>query len=412
MKKIRLQSILTFLIATFSISLVEAQQWCNTSEVSIQSAEEDAFNAYVVNFNQNGGHLNTDIKTIPVVIHVVYNSATDSATMNFERVENAIDITNTYLRRQNPDTTNTHPDFAPVAKDMHIEVCLATRKPDGSIFNGVVYTSSFDNSQLFDVTKYLNIIVDPENTSANASTPWELTGSGIDGIFIGYDYFGYLDPGMDEAFNEGKVLAHETGHYLGLYHTFHNGLNYLGDCSVIYNDTIGDHCADTPLDWSFFPIPGDFCDIPMRYCDSGDSIRAQVENYMHYNRTECLNMFSNDQRTRMRACLDSARASLVSLENLIFTGVPCNLVSSSEYQSDENGFLLYPNPTHDMLYIENKTAEAIDKVSVYSQLGQLIYTSRPSEALKQIDLSRFESGVYFIKIETPNQNFVQKIIKQ
>lgn len=412
MKRLKLNSLLTIVGIMISLSSVLAQHWCAISEVSFNSAEEDAFNDYVIAFEQNGGHLNTDVKTIPVVVHVVYNNTNDSVTMNFTRIQKTIDQANLYLNRQNTDTINTHPSFKPLAKSTQIQLCLATKKPDGSSFNGVVYTPLFHETQLFDVKKYLNVIVDPNISAASASFPWELNSSIVDGVFIGYAFFGYLDPGMDDAGKEGKIFVHEIGHYLGLYHTFHEGFQYLGDCSVINDPTIGDRCADTPLDWSFFPIPGDTCDSPIRYCQNGDSIRAQVENYMHYNRDECLNMFSNDQRTRMRACLDSIRANLVTPENLTFTGVVCNPVLSISNAEFESSIKIYPNPTHNVFYIENKTDIAIRKINVYNQVGQLVTSINSNHATLKIDLSPFNAGIYFLEIEAINQKIVQKIIKQ
>ena len=56
----------------------------------------------------------------------------------------------------------------------------------------------------------------------------------------------------------GKVLAHEMGHYLGLYHTFEGGC-YNADCL-----TSGDRVCDTPPDNS---VRASFsCTLPENSC--------------------------------------------------------------------------------------------------------------------------------------------------
>ena len=54
-------------------------------------------------------------------------------------------------------------------------------------------------------------------------------------------------------------------------------------------------------------------------------------------------------------------------------------------------FVVWPNPTNGILHIE---ADAIEKMEVYSLIGQCIMNAEKAESL---DLSHLESGVYFLK---------------
>lgn len=70
-------------------------------------------------------------------------------------------------------------------------------------------------------------------------------------------------------------------------------------------------------------------------------------------------------------------------------------------------YQIYPNPTTGLLSIESK--EQISKISIYTILGQIIETKQNTN---QIDLSKAEAGVYFLKIENENGNSqTHKIVK-
>lgn len=57
-------------------------------------------------------------------------------------------------------------------------------------------------------------------------------------------------------------------------------------------------------------------------------------------------------------------------------------------------FNIYPNPTNGLLYINSTIS--ISEISVYNNLGQLLFTS---EETNQIDISALSDGIYFVKIK-------------
>lgn len=83
-------------------------------------------------------------------------------------------------------------------------------------------------------------------------------------------------------------------------------------------------------------------------------------------------------------------------------------------------FMVYPNPTDNIINIQfTNNYSPITEIRVYDMYGKILdvvrannYSSMPSEMM-QIDLSRFASGVYFIKaLSDGNVIGVRKVLKQ
>jgi hypothetical protein len=97
--------------------------------------------------------------------------------------------------------------------------------------------------------------------------------------------------GAAEGFNTGDVLVHETGHWMGLYHTFQADFGFDGQCGGN-----GDYVADTPDEMT---ANGDIsCPIGRDTCPQPGL--DPIENYMDYSGDACWIEFTPDQYTRMQ----------------------------------------------------------------------------------------------------------------
>ncbi|WP_084426926.1 T9SS type A sorting domain-containing protein [Aequorivita capsosiphonis] len=68
-------------------------------------------------------------------------------------------------------------------------------------------------------------------------------------------------------------------------------------------------------------------------------------------------------------------------------------------ENEISNFQIFPNPTNGILNVKSK--QPITQVLVYNMLGQLVKTSFDK---RQVDISKAQTGVYFLKIEDANGN--------
>lgn len=285
-------------------------------EVEQAEAELEEFTRQFAASSQmkNGTHI------IPVVFHVVHVNGSEN--ISDEQIHSAIEVLNEDFSATNAEISGVVSEFADLVADVGIEFRLARLDPWGNCTNGinrVVSQTTHDGGDFalkqavpsWGRSKYLNIWVVktiPGNVVGFSQLPPSVNGSfgaQIDGIVMQHDYVGRI--GTSNV-NRSHTLAHETGHWLNLLHTWGNG--EVGDPS---NCQSTDFVSDTPP-----TIGTQTCNLSSTSCGSLDN----VQNFMDYS--FCFAMFTEGQKTRMLAALNSTvaqRANLHSEANLIQTGV-------------------------------------------------------------------------------------------
>ncbi len=72
--------------------------------------------------------------------------------------------------------------------------------------------------------------------------------------------------------------------------------------------------------------------------------------------------------------------------------------------------LVYPNPAREKLTLELMNMPGSTyTVSIFSITGSAIYNTKLSTDKIEIDLSHFEAGMYFIRVESDGQNFTRRV---
>jgi len=239
--------------------------------------------------------------TIPVVIHIIYNSASQNPSDTL--VKDQIARLNVDYRKLNADQTETLTEFKPFADDMGIQFVLASVDPIGNPTTGInrLQTSktsfygpsdpNFDNDcqksstggvDIWDRDLYMNIWVCNLDDSTLGFAQLPGGGPDTDGIVITSSAFGAQGP---PPYNLGRTTTHEVGHWFNLRHPWGpSGSN--SDCSQ------DDGVNDTPKSTG----PNFQCHLDSTNCGGLN----MVQNYMDYSDDTCMTLFTMGQASRAR----------------------------------------------------------------------------------------------------------------
>jgi len=336
-----MRRIFTLLTAFLAITTaVNAQRVCGSMEVyEAQKAADPQFEirrqeieSFTNEFIARGGDGERALVTIPVVVHVVWNTTAEN--ISEAQVLSQIAVLNADFRRLNSDVSGVPSAFT--AADANIEFCLATVDPNGNVTTGInrvqtattafgtndqVKSSATGGANAWDRNRYLNIWVCDISGGILGYAQFPGGSAATDGVVIDYQYYGTTGTAT-APFNKGRTGTHEVGHWLNLYHIW-------GDDGTGCTGT--DNVADTPnqADMNYgCPV------FPAVSCSNGPN-GDMFMNYMDYTDDACMFMFSNGQATRMQALFAAGgtRASLLTSNGCgsgtpVSCGIPATLGSS------------------------------------------------------------------------------------
>ena len=250
---------------------------------------------------------------IPIVFHIIHNYGSEN--ISEAQVYDQVRILNEDFRKLSYDTASIVPVFKPIASDCEIEFRLATIDPNGNCTNGIDRIQSTltynadDNSKLnpWPSNQYLNVWTVATLGWGGAAAYAYYPGTappGADGVIALNGYIGSIGTG---TLGRSRVLTHEIGHCMNLAHVWGSTNNPGVACG-------DDGVNDTPITegWVSCNLNGSICNPPAL---------ENVQNYMEYS--YCCNMFTEGQKQRMRAALNSSaggRNNLWQAANLVATG--------------------------------------------------------------------------------------------
>ena len=89
--------------------------------------------------------------------------------------------------------------------------------------------------------------------------------------------------------------------------------------------------------------------------------------------------------------------------------VSCNLTTLTTQEFDLNKIKVYPNPVVNSLTIDY--INQLDKIEVYDVTGKKYIDLKPESNNLTLDFSKFNNGIYFIKLVLNKNTLTYKIVK-
>lgn len=317
-----MKKILLSVLALSGMITAQAQRKCGSMEhlhmmiqqdPTVQEARED-IERFTENFIAGGGAENARaVITIPVVVHVLYNTAAQN--ISDAQIQSQINVLNADFRKLNADWSSTPSVFQSLVADAEVQFCLAQRDPNGAATTGIIRKSTTKTSfstndgikysssggdNAWPSSSYLNLWVGNISGGILGYAQFPGGAAATDGVVINYTAFG--NTGTAAApYNLGRTATHEVGHWLNLYHIWgDDGTGCTG------TDNVGDtpNQADENYGCPSFPSVS---------CSNGPNGDMWM-NYMDYTDDRCMYMFTAGQKARMQALFASggSRYSLLS----------------------------------------------------------------------------------------------------
>ena len=325
-----MKNFLVVLLLLISFNCI-SQQRCHTTEYeenlknqySQYKQERKKVNKETNHWIKNNYNNENSIVTIPVVVHVVWNTTQEN--ISDQQIFSQIDVLNADFRRTNIDAIMTPTVWTSIAADTEIEFCLATLDPNGTFTSGITRTQTSQTSfsiqadamkststggiDPWDQDNYLNIwVCDLSGGILGYATPPSSFNNPDDGVVIGYNYFGTLGT-VQAPYNKGRTCTHEVGHWLNLDHLWGSG----GNCG---NDNVNDTPTQEEENYNCPAFPHN-----ANSCGTSNSSGDMFMNYMDYTNDGCMNFFTLGQKARMIAAINQYRINLLN-NNLCNTNPP------------------------------------------------------------------------------------------
>jgi len=271
---------------------------------------------------------------VPLVVHVVHRTGIpigQEENLDDQAIINIINGVNDRLRHE---SGLTFPN--PLSGvNAGIELCFAKRDPGGNPTNGIIRyadndntyhnkdTKNAQNAYYWPTDQYFNVYIVkvisndeswPSSVAAGYSTLPSSHGTSTDGAVFTADIFW------------DGLVAHEAGHYFGLYHNF----DITESCENSNCEVNGDRICDTPPKYIAGRgddgcIDGNTCFTDEDDTDPRNPFRSVAlggygdqtdgeENYMDYT-GGCWKAYTVEQAQKMRIILATVRDSLVNTQN-------------------------------------------------------------------------------------------------
>ncbi|OON67749.1 GEVED domain-containing protein [Hymenobacter sp. CRA2] len=288
-----------------------AQLAADPSLAQRRAAIEAQARAFEANPTQGTAQRGNAVVTIPVVVHVLYNTAAQN--ISDAQIQSQLDVLNQDYSKTNADYTKTPSAFAGLVANVGVQFVLAKQTPTGAATTGIerkqttktswgtddsMKKASTGGLDAWNSSKYLNLWVCNLSGGVLGYAQFPGGAAATDGVVILTTAFGKGGSAV-APFNLGRTATHEVGHWLNLNHIWgDDGTSCSGTDNVADTPNQADENYGTPA----YPNP------------SCSNTSDMFMNYMDYVDDAAMYMFSTGQSSRMNALFATggARAGLLT----------------------------------------------------------------------------------------------------
>lgn len=378
--------------------------------------------------------------TIPMVFHIVLDSAQMNQLGNAQEVERRIksqlEVLNANMNAWNADSASIPAPFKPLFRSLNVQFALAHTDPNGKYTKGyeIVYTnkSGFDENNLttgskfacsdvkfatsggadaWNTKKYYNVWVTnilPQGIGGIGTPPpyaayggTQLLPFNEQGTTISFAAFGKKET-PDQFFPAqaavaGRTLVHESGHFFNLFHPF--GISTFNNSNCQDDDGV----TDTPPEAA--PSQGK-PNFPLTDVCSPGSPGVMWMNHMDYTDDTYRTMFTNEQVNRMAVEFEPGGYRYELLQHPELLNAPTGISEAER----NNPVQIWPNPAAG--YCNISTGNAGGTLEVINAMGQTVnkVVVARGETVR-IDMANYTTGTYIVRLATAEGAYTTRLVR-